>query len=251
MSRNTALITGATSGIGKAFAEELAKQNHDLIITGRRAEKIQAVAQEIKEKYSVNVEVVIAELSNAQDLERLIQRIKEKKNLLVLVNNAGFGYKNNFYDGDITIWDNMLKVHVEAVTKLTFAALPNMLANKAGSIVNVSSILAFFPYRKYALYVATKGFMSLFTETLALELKNSGVRVQALCPGLTVTDFHTKMGQDAEKVYKPILSGRVMDPEEVVAASFKYLAKNKVICIPGFINKLIVMLGTLIRFLIG
>ncbi|MEI8054815.1 MAG: SDR family NAD(P)-dependent oxidoreductase [bacterium] len=241
MQRQIALITGATSGIGAAFARNFASKNYDLIITGRRVNKIKALAQELQAKYNINVEVIIIELTNACDLALLIQKVKEQKNLSVLVNNAGFGSRNNFNASDITVWGNMLKVHAEAVMQLTHAALPNMLAKNSGTIINVSSILAFFPYRKHAMYTATKAFINLFTKTIAKELKNTGIRVQALCPGLTATDFHMQMGV-SHGFIKP------MQPDVVVAKSLKHLKKNKTVCIPGFLNKLIVMLAVLIRF---
>ncbi|CAL7961015.1 conserved hypothetical protein [Gammaproteobacteria bacterium] len=248
MQRQVALITGATSGIGAAFARSFASKNYDLIITGRRADKIKILAQELQAKYGINIEVIIIELTNVHDLARLIQKVKAQKNLSILINNAGFGSKNNFHASDIIVWENMLKVHAEAVIQLTHAALPNMLAKNFGTIINVSSILAFFPYRRHAMYTATKAFINLFTKTIAKELKNTGVRVQALCPGLTVTDFHMQMGMDASKAYKAHGFIKPMQPDAVVAKSLKCLKKNKTVCIPGFLNKLVVMLAVLIRF---
>jgi uncharacterized protein len=244
----TALITGATSGIGAAFANALASRHYDLIITGRREDKIKALAQKLQSEYNINVEVIIIELTDDNDLALLIQKIKAHKNLNMLINNAGFGSRDHFHDGDIAFWENMLKVHTGVVMKLTHAALPNMLANKSGGIINVSSILAFFPYRQHVMYTATKAFINMFTKTIAKEIQNTGVRVQALCPGLTVTDFHTQMGMDAKNAYRSRALIKPMPPDIVVAKSLKHLAKNKTICIPGFFNKLIVTLAVLMRF---
>lgn len=243
-----AVITGATSGIGAAFAKNFARQKYNLIITGRRADKIKKFAQELITQYDIAIEVMILDLDNEKDLDDLVQKIATQKQVKILLNNAGFGYKSNFYTGDIAIWQNMLKVHVEALIRLTYAALPNMLANKEGGIINVSSILAYFPYRKYAVYSATKAFINLFSRTIARELKNSGVQVQVLCPGLTVTDFHTQMGMEAKKAYRVRGFIKPMMPEDVVAKSLASLKKNRIVCIPGFWNKLLVLLAILLRF---
>ena len=243
-----ALITGATSGIGAAFAKNFARQKYNLIITGRRENKISKFAQELTAQYDIAVEVMILDLANEADLICLMQKIAAQKQLKILLNNAGFGSKNNFYAGDITIWQNMLKVHVEALLRLTYAALPHMLANKEGSIINVSSILAYFPYRKYAVYSATKAFINLFSRTIARELQGSGVQVQVLCPGLTVTDFHAQMGMEAKKVYRTRGFIKPMLPEDVVAKSLANLKKNRSVCIPGFWNKILVLLAILFRF---
>jgi short-subunit dehydrogenase len=244
-----ALITGATSGIGAAFAKKFASQNYDLIITGRREEKISTFADELRSKYKVNIEVIICELSNDQHLELLFERVKNLKNLAILVNNAGFAVRNKFHEENFTVFENMIKVHVLATIKLTHAALPNMISNNEGIIINVSSIMAFFPFPRNSMYTATKAFINLFTESINLELKNTGVRVQVLCPGLTLTDFHEKMGLDTrELAKKPTwLWQPPMLPERVVEISLRCLAKNKVICIPGIFNKLIVIMYTLRR----
>lgn len=235
----TALITGATSGIGAAFAKAFAAQKYDLIITGRRKEKIQAVAEELKAKYSVDVEVIIAELANAKDLEALAAKIKTIKNLEILVNNAGFASRGYFYEVDFTSHETMLKVHTLATIKLTHAVLPTMVKNKRGAIINVSSIAAFYPYPQNAMYAATKAFLNRFTEAIKVELKGTGVRVQALCPGQTITDFHVRMGEGHEQAYKSRGLFKAMLPEKIVAVSLKCLRKNKVICVPGFNNKII------------
>jgi short-subunit dehydrogenase len=235
----TALITGATSGIGAAFAKAFASQGYDLVLTGRRKEKITAFANELKEQYKIRVEVVIAELSNNDEIDKLAAKIKNIKNLAVLVNNAGFGKRGYFYKERLDVYEKMLDVHAMAVMKLTHAALPIMIKNKSGSIINVSTIATFMPLRNHAVYGASKAFVSLFSESIALELKGTGVKLQALCPGLTKTDFHTSMGLDGEVEYKKRWWQMPMTPEKVVQKSLKCLRRNKVLCVPGFINKVI------------
>ncbi|MCK4965676.1 SDR family oxidoreductase [bacterium] len=238
----TALITGATSGIGAVFAEKFAARGYDLIITGRRKDIIEKTADDLRTNYNTGVTVKLSELSDNKDIESLVSTIKNTENLEVLINNAGFGKKNNFLEEDITTHENMLKVHCLATMKLTYAALPLMIKNKKGTIINVSSLAAFFPLPKSPVYSATKSFINIFSESIHIELKGTGVRIQALCPGMTRTDFHTRIGMDESEVYKDKGMAKAMTPEEVVDISLNCLEKNKVICIPGSNNKFISIL---------
>lgn len=250
-----ALITGATSGIGAAFAKKFASQGYDLIITGRRKKQIQTLANELKETHRVKIEVIIAELANDNDLEILAKKIESNENLEMLVNNAGFGMREYFWEENFTTWEEMLKVHTLATMKLSYAALQKMIANKRGTIINVSSITAYGPYTlfpKNTMYSSTKSFMNMFTEYLRLELRYKGIkgiRLQTLCPGWTVTDFFVKLGFDPKQHYRRKGLWTPMQPEEVVERSLKCLEKNKAICIPGFSNKLLVIFNSLKKFL--
>jgi len=251
MNERTALITGATSGIGAAFAKKFASQNYDLIITGRREEKIKDFAQELMKKYNVQVEVVIAELSKNDVLDALIKKIQNTKNLEILVNNAGYAQKRcKFIDADIGTHENMLTAHCLATMKFVHAALPNMLANKKGVIINVSSPMGFFPFGMQTMYASTKAFIALFTESLNLELKGTGVKAQALSPGVTYSDLHGKLGIDEKKKARSgfWLWQSPMQPETVVEKSLKCLEKNRALCIPGFRNRLVTIFHNLKRF---
>jgi short-subunit dehydrogenase len=240
-----ALITGATSGIGAVFARRLANQNYDLILTGRRKKQLDALAQELKTKHNIKIEIVIAELSNDNDLEMLTDKIKNLPDLSMLINNAGFGLRSDFVDGDIKIYENMAKAHMLATMKFTHAALQNMNVKNEGVIINVSSIVAYFPHPQSSVYAATKAFISLFTETISKELKETGIRIQALCPGMTATDIFERMGEDIEELSKKRKGlWRVMSAEDVVDISLEYLKENKVVCIPGEHNQLLVWRGT-------
>ena len=229
----TACITGATSGIGAAFAKEFAKQGYDLIITGRRKEKIEFLSNTLSKEYNVNIEVIIAELSDNKNLDLLIDTIKRTKNLEILVNNAGFAIENVFYDEDFSSHEAMLKVHNFALIKLCHTVLPDMVSRGKGKIINVSSLGAFIPLPLNAVYSASKSFIKLFSESIHFELQGTGVKVQALCPGMTRTDFHEKMGYDKNTYYKDKGLEKAMTAEEVVEISLQYLEKNKVLCIPG------------------
>jgi short-subunit dehydrogenase len=249
--KGVAFITGATSGIGAAFAEEFASQGLDLVITGRRREKIQALADEIAARRGVDVQVLIAELSDHEHLDMVVETARSIRNLDVLVNNAGFAQRGRFHELDRASHKTMLDVHATTTMCLTCAALPAMISNGKGVIINVSSIAAFFPLAGNAMYSATKAFVNFLTEAIHLELRGTGVRVQALCPGLTRTDFHAKMGLDPEEVYRKKGLWRAMTPPEVVECSLRCLAKDQVICVPGFKNQFTSFLpGILPRWLV-
>jgi len=236
--RKTACITGATSGIGAAFAKKFASQGYDLIITGRRKEKIESVSKSLLGQYEINVEVIIAELPDDKELDWLADRIKGIENLEILVNNAGFAKQNLFHEEDFSIYPRMIKVHNLALIKLCHAVLPNMVSKGKGIIINVSSLGALTPFPTNAVYSASKSFVKLFTESISLELQGTGVRVQALCPGMTRTDFHERMGFDKNTFYKDKGLMKAMTPEKVVDIFLQYLEKDQVLCVPGRNNQL-------------
>jgi len=191
--KQIALITGAKSGIGEAYARRFAAQGYDLIITGRRKETINRISDELARICSVNVEVFIAELSNLEDVGALAQKVRNTKNLDILVNNAGFGTTRHFHNEDLEGQQNMVRVHILTPMKLTYAALPNMIARGKGAIINVASLSAFYPLPRGATYSGTKAFMGAFSEAIHMELARTGLKVQALCPGFTRTDFHERI----------------------------------------------------------
>lgn len=233
-----ALVTGATSGMGAEFARRWAKLGYDLVITGRRKDIIAKIADEITGAENVRVEVVIAELSDDNDLKALADKIKGMANLEVLVNNAGFGSAKPFKEEDLDKLERMVKAHCMAPMRLTQAALPAMLKRKIGSIINVSSTLAVMAMPYQSGYSATKAFVKSFTEVLAMELAGTGIKVQALLPGLTRTDFQKRLSPQAQDHEKDIPEAAWMTAQEVVDISLKDLESGKVICIPGFTNKI-------------
>lgn len=235
----TALITGATSGIGKVFAYYFAKAGYDLVITGRREKIIHTLAEKISKKYHVSVEVFIIEISNPLELDELVQKVKEIRELEVLVNNAGFAIRGTFVENDFNQHEAMMRVHILAVMKLTHAVIPNMLLRRKGFIINVSSTGAFVIGPHNTVYCGTKAFIKIFTESLHLELLNTEIRVQVLCPGFVITDFHKRMGFNLVKLQKNRGIIRWMTPKEVVASSIRDLAKGKAVSIPGKSNQLL------------
>jgi short-subunit dehydrogenase len=244
----TAFVTGATSGIGASYARRFASEGYDLILTGRRIDKLNALADRLREEYAVCVETLCIELSDKEEIERFEQTVCGGE-IDVLVNNAGFGCNALFSEGPAETWEAMVNAHVLAPMRLARAVLPGMLARKKGAIINVSSDGAFLLIPKNAVYASTKAFLKIFTESLHLELAGTGVRVQAVCPGLTKTDFHEKMGieKGRQRDRGPI---HWMEPDEVVALSMEALRKGKVVYIPGFRNRLMIgLLGLLPRSL--
>jgi len=240
-----AFITGATSGIGAAFARRFAQDGYDLIITGRRKPIIQNLARDISNKYDIKIEVIIAELSNDNDVELLVKKIKREENIEVLINNAGFGIGKLVDKDVIKKQENMVKVHILSAMKFIYAVIPNMIRKKSGVIINVSSIASFLPLPRNTVYSGTKVFLNNFSESIYLELKNEGISVQCLCPGFTRTDFHSRIGYDKEELKNRGIV-RWMSAEQVVKYSQKCLKRNKVICIPGFWNKVLVLIPAIL-----
>jgi hypothetical protein len=232
--RPTSLVTGASSGLGAAFAERLARDGQNLILVARRRERLEQLAGRLRSEYSVEVEPMAADLSDHEQLLRVEQRIIVGPALAQLVNNAGFAGYRPFVDLDSDRAEQLINLQVLAVTRLTRAALPGMIEAGRGAIINVSSRLAFSapipspPLPKRATYAASKAFVLTFTQLLANELQGTGVRVQALCPGVVQTEFHQVVGIDPGS-YPP---GIVMTPEDVVSASLSGLELGEVVCVP-------------------
>ena len=234
-----ALITGATSGIGKSFAERLASQGYDCVITGRRKQIIEQVAGDLSARHGVEVKVVIADFSDTKDLDSLISLVKSLPRIDVLINNAGFGLKNAFVGESVENIGKMIQVHAMATALITRAALPKMIAAKKGAIINVSSMAAFLPLPGSEIYSATKSFLNGFSNSLSLSVRRYGIKVQALCPGFTRTDFHAKIDLDPAQL-KDAGPVRWMSSDAVAAESLAALKKkNRVIVVPGFWNKVL------------
>jgi len=235
----TALITGASSGIGAAFARRLAADGCGIVLVARRREKMQALAEELARKHSVTTELLVADLSKPGEVERVAERIRALPSLDVLINNAGFGTTGFFADVDVAKHLDMINVHVIASVRLTHAALPGMIARKRGSIINVSSGAAFLAMPNAVTYCATKMYLVTFAEALAKELAKTGVRVQTLCPGFTYTEFHDTP-EFAKFNRADIAKGLWMTAEDVVKESIAALDANRVVLIPGRRNRFLI-----------
>lgn len=233
--RPQALVTGASSGIGAAFADRLAHDGYDLMIVARRRDRLESFAEQLQTNHHASVEVIVADLSKPEDILSVEKHIAEDASLEVLVNNAGFGGYMPFVELDPDKAQELINLKVLAVTRLTRAALPGMLARGRGSIINVSSRLAFSgplgssQLPKRATYAGANAFIVTFSQLLQSELEETGVRVQALCPGVVQTEFHEQVGIDPNRYPAAI----VMKPEDVVQASLAGLELGEVICVPA------------------
>ena len=236
-SGKTALITGATSGIGAEFAKQLAGMGYNLIITGRRKKEIQKKADEISKEFNVKTDIIIAELSEESGREKVVKSIRKTPDLKMLVNNAGFGHEGFFAGVDFSIHEQMLNVHSLAVMRLTYEAIPVLIKNNGGAIINISSMCSRLFLPGQSIYNSTKAFVTAFTETLHMEYGDNNIVFQALCPGFTRTDFHSKMGYGLFDLPDAGVN-RWMTPEQVVKYSLKSLGKGKVLCVPGFLNRI-------------
>lgn len=238
-SRPLAVVTGATSGIGRCFAEELARRGHDLLLTGRRREKLDAVAAGLRTTYGVAVDLRIIELTDRDAMLAFVADVSARANVAVLVNNAGYGRNSAFHADDVEAEAGMVTVHVETALRLAHAVIPGMQRRGAGWIINVSSLAAHLPLPRGAVYASTKAWMIRFSESLSLELSGTGVRCQALLPGFTRTDFHREPHYDSlDRRNRGLV--RWMEPEAVVRASLRDIERGRnFVCVPGRSNRLL------------
>jgi short-subunit dehydrogenase len=233
-----AVITGASSGIGAAFARKLAERGFDLVLVARRKERLDRLAAELATSRNVRADVFVADLADWQAVERLARHVADLPRLQLLVNNAGFGTMGCFVDGEVQPQLDMIRVHVLAAVRLARAVLPGMIERDGGGIINVSSIGAWLPVAGNAQYAATKTYLNTFSEAVADELRNTGVRVQALCPGFTYTEFHdveSMEGFDRGAIPKRLW----MSADKVVDYSLRKLPGRRVIVIPGWRNRML------------
>lgn len=238
-----ALITGATSGIGKAFAYEFAKRGYNIIGTGTREEILKSVMEDIHTTTGQDTITFIGDLSQEPEQTRLITTALNKR-ISVLVNNAGFALHARFQESDRKELTRMANLHINSTLRLTHALLPQMLESQDGCIINVASDAAYMAVRSNAVYSGTKAFIRQFSRCLYLDLVGSGVYVQALCPGLTHTDLHEKMGMSRERqTNKGIM--RWQEPVDVVKSSLKAMEKNKSICISDPFTKVMIAITSL------
>src|SRR5215204_2990062 len=230
--RPLALITGASAGIGKEFCRQLAAAGYDLMVVARDASRLEALRREL-EQHGISVDVFPADLTRDDDVTRLVGLIAASPRLELLVNNAGFGTRGTLVDASPSQQETMLRLHTMAPMRLSQAALPLLLERGRGAIVNVSSVASFVYSAGNVNYCATKAYLSNFSQGLATELQGTGVRVQALCPGFTRTEFHSTPEYRALEMRSRVPKWLWMDPEEVVTASLDALARGQVVLTPG------------------
>jgi short-subunit dehydrogenase len=226
--KTRSIVTGASSGIGEAFAVALAKRGHDLVLVARRRELLSALADRLAAEFGIVVEVLAADLAEPGDVTRVEQRLA-RGDIGMLVNNAGIGGLDGFLEADPATFDLMIAVNVSALTRLTRAAATAMLAKGEGTIINVASGISFNVFPGAAVYAGTKGFVSQFTQALDAELAGSGIRFQLLVPGLTRTNLG---GAEDLGMFDKFPPEMVQAPEVVAEASLAGLELGEVVCIP-------------------
>jgi len=235
MRTETALITGAASGIGLALAQEFAKHGHNLILTSRVRSELREVAGELTSKYKVEVGTIAADLQDPNGPELLFDAICREAVLIdILVNNAGLGFRGKFWEIPIDNQMNIVRVNIEAVVRMTHLFLPQMIRRNQGRIMNTASIAGFEPGPLLAVYHASKAFVLSFTEALATELEDTKVTATALCQGPTDTDFFPKAGMMDTKAFQ---KAHVMAPQEVAELAYKGLMRGDRTIVAGGANK--------------
>jgi hypothetical protein len=233
MARPTAFITGASSGIGAAYARRLAGDGYDLVLHGRREHLLAPLCRDLSAAHGINARYLLAELSRPEGVRTARERLAGVENLAILINNAGSGSTRLFHEEDLDGQEAMVHTHAIAAMHLCHTAIPMMKRRGGGAIINVSSIASFTPGKRSATYCAVKSFLTAFSEALHLELAGDGIRVQAFCPGFTTTDFHARLGMSI----RPGLRRWFMSADEVVDRSLRDLRRGRVVSVPGWIYR--------------
>jgi len=233
----TALVTGASSGIGRAIAELCARDGHDLVLVARREARLRELQESWTKRYSVKVRVVPMDLSDPSAPQRLFDLLRGTE-VDILVNNAGFGAYGPFAESELARQLQMVRLNVEAVTHLTRLFLPAMVRRGRGRILNLSSMAAFEPGPLMAVYYATKAYVLSFSEALSEELRGTGVTVTAFCPGPTATEFQSGAHLERSGVLR--IAQAKLDP--IAEAGYRAMMEGKPVAVPGILNKIATIL---------
>jgi short-subunit dehydrogenase len=233
----TALVTGATAGIGAAFARRLAADRTSLVLLARDGDRLRASADELHRAHGVDVEVLVADLATDDGIAAAERRVADGVDLLV--NNAGFGNHGRFLEVPVADELTMLRVHCEAVLRLTSAALPGMVARREGGVINVASVAAFFSRGTYS---ASKAWVVTFSESVRQDVAGSGVNVMALCPGWVHTEFHERARMDMSGVPEFLW----LDADRLVAAALRDFRRGRSLSVPGLPYKAVLGLNRLV-----
>src|SRR6202158_1741255 len=231
--KGTALITGASAGIGAVYADRLAKRGYDLILVARNQSRLAALAKRLKTETGLSVETIAADLNGKADLARVETVLRTNASITLLVNNAGVGAAAPLLNSDIEKMDEMIRLNVGALTRLTYAAVPGFVARGAGTIINISSIVAISPETLNGVYGGSKAFVLAFSQSLQHELAPKGIRVQAVLPGATATEFWDIAGLPVHNLPAAI----VMRAEDMVDAALAGLDQGEIVTIPSLPDK--------------
>ena len=226
---NTALITGASAGIGAVYADRLARRGHDLILVARDETRLNALAERLRAETGQSMEILVADLSARSDLSRVEHRLRQDPSIGMLVNNAGVAVAGPMHGSDVDRLEAMVDINITAALRLAHAAVEGFVARGRGTLINLSSVLAVAPERFNAVYSGTKAFMLNLSMTLQTELANTGIRVQAVLPGATRTEIWGKAGVNVAAMP----ADRLMDVDEMVDAALAGLDIGEVVTIPS------------------
>lgn len=227
--KGTALVTGASSGIGAVYADRLARRGYDLILVARNRDKLTALAKRLGDETGRTVEVFAADLNNKADLTRVETLLRTDASITMLVNNAGIGTAAPLLASDIDKMDEMISLNVGALTRLTYAAVPGFVARGGGTIVNIASIVGIAPELLNGVYGGTKAFVLAFSQSLHKELADKNVRIQAVAPGAIATDFWDIAGMPISN----LPSTMIMQTGEMVDAALTGLDQGELVTIPS------------------
>jgi len=225
-SLGTALVTGASSGIGATYADRLARRGYDLVLVARDAARMEAVAAKLRAETGVAVDVIPADLTEARDLARVEARLRDDKAISLLVNNAGAAAPGGFTEPDLDVLEKLIRLNVTAVMRLAGAVVPGFLARQSGAIVNIASVLALAPEISFGIYGATKAFVLMLSQSMQTEIGSRGVYVQAVLPAATRTEIWQRSGRDVDSI------PGVMEVGELVDAALVGFDKREAITIP-------------------
>jgi hypothetical protein len=227
--KGTAVVTGASSGIGAVYADRLAAQGYDLVLVARSADKLQHVADRIRSKHGRKADIFPADLTDRSEVERVERYLKETSGITMLVNNAGLGGTGTVVESDVDAMSRMISLNVDALMRLTYAVVPQFVARGTGTIINIASIVAITPEQLNGVYGGTKAFVLAFSQSLRKELEDTDIQVQVVLPGATATDFWALSGKPVESLPVEI----VMSSDDMVDASIAGLEQGEFVTIPA------------------
>jgi short-subunit dehydrogenase len=230
--RGTALVTGASAGIGAVYADRLARRGYDLILVARNKERLASLARRLVNETGRAVEIVAADLSADADLRQVEQILRTNPSISLLVNNAGVGATAPLMSSNVDKMQEMIGLNVTALTRLTYAAVPGFVVRNNGTIINIASIVAIAPELLNGVYGGTKAFVLAFTQSLVRELADKNIRVQAVLPGATATDFWDAAGKPVHELPQQI----VMSAADMVGAALAGLDLGETVTIPALAN---------------
>lgn len=225
----TAVVTGASSGIGALYADRLARRGYNLILVARSRERLEALARDLADKTGRTIEVIAADLNNKADLARVEQVLRTDSSITALVNNAGVGATAPLLASDVDTMNAMIDLNVTALMRLTYAAVPGMVARGGGAVINIASSVAIAPEVLNGVYGGSKSFVLAFSQSLHHELKDKNIRIQSVVPGATATDFWQLAGMPVEHLPGEI----VMKAEDLVDAALSGFDQGELVTIPS------------------